>query len=79
MRAYGKLRKPKVPKPPKDDGLLTKIKELGAEKTAALLYRERKDQKGNVVVLMSIPKRTVRGWIDRGNIPIKYQEAVNAL
>lgn len=60
--------------------LLLKVKDQGAKKVAAMLYKESEESNPNDrVVLRNVREGTVRGWIKRGNIPVKYQEAVSSL
>jgi hypothetical protein len=54
--------------------LCFKLKRIGIKKASIMLYEER-----NGEVIREVSERTVRGWIQRGNIPIEYQEVVSAL
>lgn len=62
-----------------DENLLLKIRALGASRIASLLYAEKRHEDGTIEVIRDIPQRTVRAWILRGKIPVKYQDAVRAL
>ncbi len=68
------LNEAKKTSSPKTPELCFKVKRLGTEKVATMLYEEK-----NGVVVREVTEEAVRGWIKRGNIPVEYQEAVGAL
>ncbi len=54
--------------------LCQKLQRLGARKASIMLYKENEG-----IVTRDIGEETVRGWIKRGNVPEKYQQAVSQL
>jgi len=58
----------------KNSELYFKLKTLGAKKVATMLYDEE-----DGVVLRDVTENTVRAWIKRRSIPIRYQELLSTL
>jgi len=58
---------------------LRKIAESKTEKTSDLCEKLRAIGRTKAAVKLMIPRKIVNKWIDRGNIPLRYREAVSAL